>query len=265
MARHTGKAMTGSTGEGAAGSPAIMEVRDVVKRFGGLRALDRVSLSLGAGEVLGLVGPNGAGKSVLQDCIGGSLVPDSGDIRIGGVSTCGWPPERLCHHGVSRTFQIPRLFQLMTAYETVLVAARFGPGNRAHRLRANELAKEALHLVGFNKPCDTPVSALNVTERKRLDLARSLACQPRLLMIDEVAAGLISSQAMELFGIVRRIAEHGIGVLIVEHMVSSIVTICDRFVVLEQGRVIADGPPDRVVADPGVIEAYFGLRTTIGA
>src|SRR5579863_3230613 len=186
--------MTDGSGAGSEGSPAILQVRDVVKRFGGIRALDHVSLSLGAGEVLGLVGHNGAGKSVLQDCIGGSLVPDSGEIRIGGVTTYGWPPERLCHHGVSRTFQIPHLFQLMTTYETVLVAARFGPGSRSHRLRACELAEEALRLVGFDKPHGTPVSTLNVAELKRLDLARALACQPKLLMIDEVAAGLISSQ-----------------------------------------------------------------------
>jgi branched-chain amino acid transport system ATP-binding protein len=181
------------------------------------------------------------------------------------MTTNGWPPERLCRHGVSRTFQIPHLFHLMTAYETVLVAARFGPGSRAHRLRACEFAEEALSLVGFDKPHGTPVSTLNVAELKRLDLARSLACQPKLLMIDEVAAGLISSQATELLGIVRRIAERGVGVLIVEHIVRSILTVCDRLVVLEQGRVIADGPPDKVVADPGVIEAYFGQQATIDA
>lgn len=257
--------MAEASGAGAAGAPAVLEVRDVIKRFGGIRALDGVSVSLAAGEVLGLVGHNGAGKSVLQDCIGGSLVPDSGEIRIRGVTTNGWAPERLCRHGVSRTFQIPHLFNLMTVYETVLVAARFGPGDRAHRLGARELAEQALRLVGFEKPRGTPVSALNVAELKRLDLARSLACQPKLLMIDEVAAGLISSQAAELIGIVRRIAGGGIGVLIVEHMVSNLLTVCDRLVVLEQGRVIADGPPDKVVADPRVIEAYFGSRATIGA
>jgi branched-chain amino acid transport system ATP-binding protein len=241
-------------------SSIILEVRDILKSFGAVRALDHVSLHLRAGEILGLIGPNGAGKSVLQHCIGGHLVPDGGEIWIDGVKTNGWSPERLCWHGVSRTFQIPRPFGQMTAYETALVGASFGPASPAERRMASQRANEALRFVNFLGSPDTPVRTLNAAQLKRIDLARAIACQPRLLMIDEVAAGLTAAEVDEMVHIVRRIAVNGVAIVMVEHIVRSILDACDRAVVLDRGRIIASGLPRDVMASPVVIAAYLGPR-----
>jgi ABC-type branched-subunit amino acid transport system ATPase component len=241
-------------------SSIILDVRDILKSFGAVRALDHVSLHLRAGEILGLIGPNGAGKSVLQHCIGGNLAPDDGEIWIDGVKTNGWSPERLCRHGVSRTFQIPRPFGGMTAYKTALVGASFGPASRTERRLASQRAHEALRFVNFIGSPDTPVRTLNTAQLKRIDLARAIACQPRLLMIDEVASGLTSDEVDEMVRIVRQIARNGAAIIMVEHIVRSILDACDRAVVLDRGRVIAEGLPHDVMANPAVIAAYLGPR-----
>ena len=187
-------------------------------------------------------------------------MPDDGEIWIDGVKTNGWPPERLCRHGVSRTFQIPRPFNRMTAYETALVGASFGPASRAERRVASQRAHEALRFVNFVGPPDTPVRTLNAAALKRIDLARAIACQPRLLMIDEVAAGLSATEVDEMVHVVRQIARNGVAIVMVEHIVRSILEACDRAVVLDRGRIIADGLPREVMATPVVIAAYLGPR-----
>jgi ABC-type branched-subunit amino acid transport system ATPase component len=239
----------------------LLDVKNLAKRFDGICALDGISFGMRPGEVLGLIGPNGAGKSVLQSCIGGALRADAGEIWIADVRTDGWTPERLCRHGVSRTFQLPQPFSRMTVYEAVLVGARFGRGSRTEFARARERAEAALDLVDFPKRYDTPVAALTLTEFKRVDLARAIACGPQLLMVDEVAAGLMGSQVDALVYIIRGLADRGVGVLMIEHVVRSILTACDRVIAVDRGKLIADGLPRDVVANTRVLAAYLGPRS----
>jgi branched-chain amino acid transport system ATP-binding protein len=237
---------------------AILATSDLTKRFGGLVALDRVSLSVEEGEILGLVGPNGAGKTVCLSCIAGALRPDGGKVVFRGTDVTGWSPERMCRFGLARTFQIPQPFAKLSAIENVLVSAQFGaPAGRESPL---EIARECLEFVGFPRSEETPVSTLNTVELKRLDLARALASRPKLLLLDELAAGLMTGQLGELIEIIREIARRGITIIMVEHVMRTILDLCDRLVVLNYGRKIADGPTEEVASDERVIDAYLGER-----
>lgn len=241
-------------------NPVLLAAK-VTKRFGGVHALNGVTFKIQAGEIVGLVGPNGAGKSVLQSCIAGAIKPDSGEIFISGTKTNGWPPERLCHIGVSRTFQIPQPFLRMSVGRTVMVGALFGSGERTTMAAARQVAEDALDTVGFAGHWETPIAELNSVEIKRVDLARALACQPKLLLLDEVAAGLMSGEIADIVRIVREVGKRNIAVLMVEHIVHSITAACSRVIVLQQGRIVADDTPEAVVKIPQVIEAYFGSES----
>jgi branched-chain amino acid transport system ATP-binding protein len=237
---------------------AILQTRQLTKRFGGLVAVNRVSLEVEEGSIFGLVGPNGAGKSVFLNCVAGAERADDGRVVFRDQDTTGWPAERLCHLGLSRTFQIPQPFPRMTAIDTVLVAAYFG--TVADGVAPLELARRSLRFVEFPHPESTPVIGLNTVELKRLDLARALASRPKLLLLDELAAGLMTGQLGALEDILRKIRDSGVTIIMVEHVIRTIFGLCDRLAVLRQGEKIADGPTKEVASDPAVIEAYLGER-----
>ncbi|MBI5066829.1 MAG: ABC transporter ATP-binding protein [Deltaproteobacteria bacterium] len=236
-------------------SPLLLEVRGLTKRFGGLTANEDVSFSLSAGEIVGLLGPNGAGKTTVFNSLAGFFAPTSGDILLEGRSIAGLPPERVAALGVARTFQIVRIFKSMTVRENVMVAALLR--HRAVPV-ARRKADEALAFTGLSGRAGDPAGQLTVAEQKRLEVTRALAIEPRLLLLDEVMAGLTSSEVHEAVEMVKRIRDRGIACVVVEHVMEGIMPIADRVVVLERGRVIADGPPAAVASDAAVIAAYLG-------
>jgi branched-chain amino acid transport system ATP-binding protein len=230
-------------------------VEGLTKRFGGLTANEDVSFSLGAGEILGLIGPNGAGKTTVFNSLAGFFPPTAGSIRLEGREIAGLAPEAIAALGVARTFQIVRIFKSMTVRENVMVGAML-----RHRAvpEARRRAELALDESGLAWRADEPAGRLTVAEQKRLELTRALATEPRLLLLDEVMAGLTPSEVREAVELVKRIRGRGVACVVVEHVMEGIMPIADRMVVLERGRVIADGPPQRIANDPAVIAAYLG-------
>lgn len=234
----------------------LLQVDGVTKKFGGLVAVKNVSLQLGAGEVWGLIGPNGAGKTTLLNVIAGSYKPNAGTIRFDGENITGLSPEKICRKGIARTFQICRPFGKMTVLENVLVAAKFGEPKAV--TSPPERAVAALDFVEFPLPADTPAGSLNAGQLRRLDMARALASNPRLLLLDEVAAGLTPTELLDLQDLIQRIRNSGVTVLIVEHLMRLIMTCCEQIVVLQQGEWLAQGTPGEISHDERVASAYLG-------
>jgi len=238
----------------------LLDCRGVTKRFGGLVAVRDVSFAVGLGEIVALIGPNGAGKTTLFNCISGVYRLTAGTLRFDGRDLAALRRDRICRAGVGRTFQIPRPFLDLSALENVLLGAVFGKGG-ASLPHARAAAQEDLAFVGLDAKAEAPARSLTFQERRALEVARALATRPKLLLLDEVMAGLNPTEVAGLVRLVRRIRdERGVTVLWVEHVMRAVMDLAERIVVLHQGSVVADGPPPAVVRDPAVVEAYLGEK-----
>jgi branched-chain amino acid transport system ATP-binding protein len=235
----------------------LLEVEQLSKSFGGVRAVGDVGFTVDEGELIGVMGPNGSGKTTLFNLITGALAPDGGSIRLRGRDITGWAPHRVCAAGIARTFQLVRPFAGLTALDNVLVGRLYGRARQGRRAAADE-AHRLLTLVGLEGKAERLASALTLMDRKRLELARALATEPHLLLLDELMAGLNPAETETAMALICRLQREGVTILMVEHIVWALMELAGRIVVLSAGEKIAEGRPATIAANPTVIEVYLG-------
>lgn len=240
-------------------SAALLELDKVGRSFGGVRAVHDVSLKINEGEIVGLIGPNGAGKTTLINVITGVHPPTVGRVLYRGEGIGGKRPHHVAARGIARTFQVVQPFPDMTVLENVMAGSLFAGGSGS-MADARDAAREQLEFTGLAPLADRPASKLTLANRKRLELAKSLAMRPKLLLLDEVNAGLNSAEVNQALELIAKIRERGITILIIEHLLKVVLTLCPRIVVLHHGELIADDAANDVVRDPKVIEAYLGSK-----
>ena len=238
---------------------ALLELEGVTRRFGGLRAIHNVTLAVPAGEIVGVIGPNGAGKTTLVNVVTGVHPASSGSVRFAGKDITRVKPWQAARLGLARTFQVVQPFPEMTVLENVAAAAMFA-GAAAYGDAADREALEHLRFVGLAELAARPAASLTLAMRKRLELAKSLAMRPKLLLLDEVNAGLNATEVERALELIRAISARGVTVLIIEHLMKVVLSLCTRIVVLHHGELIAQGAPGEIVKDPRVVQAYLGRR-----
>jgi branched-chain amino acid transport system ATP-binding protein len=244
--------------DGRDGTP-ILDVEGLSKSFGGIVVVDDLSITVGRDEAVGLVGPNGAGKTTVFNLVAGDLRPDGGRVHFDGADITGVRADRLCRAGIGRTAQVPRPYGGMTVFENVLVGAVFGTGSPRSERAALGPALAALEQAGLAGRANTVAGRLGLLDRKRLELARALATQPRLLMLDEIAGGLTEAEVLELVETISAIRGQGVAVVWIEHIVHALLAVVDRIVAMSFGRKIAEGEPREVMASRAVQEVYLGV------
>ena len=239
-------------------SDELLRVSGLGKRFGGFVALDGVTLGVRRGERLGLIGPNGSGKTTLINCISGALYNDSGEIRFDGRDITRLPPFQRARAGIARSFQIPKPFRSMTVLENLQVPLEYAAPDHAGERRAAREALEVLDLFGLRQRAHEDSSGLTQVDMRKLELARAMAAKPKLLISDEAMAGLSSTEVDEVLGILRRLNDDGITIIMIEHIMHAVMRFSERVVCLVAGQVVCEGAPGEIVKDPGVQRAYLG-------
>ncbi|HNY66666.1 MAG TPA: ABC transporter ATP-binding protein [Deltaproteobacteria bacterium] len=234
---------------------ALLEVNNVSKHFGGLKAVDQVSLSIEKGQIYGLIGPNGAGKSTLFNCVAGAYAPTSGTILYNGHDITDWKPWNICKLKIARTFQIVKPFQSKTVLYNATVGAFIRTSNRSE---AEDRAMEVLRKFNLGDKANVLAKNLTIADRKRLEMARAMATDPEMLLMDECMAGLRPNEVDETLDVIREIRDNGVTIFIIEHIMRAIMSVSDRITVIQFGRKIMDGTPSEVANDERVIKAYLG-------